>query len=116
MSREVFALFYLGMVALLLVIFFLIPRFPYRLRNIPNRNYWLAKERRVETLEYVNKASMRVGITTLVLMIFVMQYAFEANLKQEPRLSGNAGWALILYFLFLAAWLFRFLRKFRLPK
>ena len=41
MTREIFVLFYLGMIALLIVIFLIIPKFPNRLRNIPNRDYWI---------------------------------------------------------------------------
>ena len=112
MTRNIFVGLYLGMIALLVFIFILIPKFPVRLRNIPNRDYWMADERKAETIEYVNNAAIRMGIATMALMVFVMQYAFEANLQQEPRLSGNAGWALVLYFLFLAVWLVKFLKRF----
>ena len=112
MTRDLFIAFYLGMVALIIVIFILIPKFPNQLRNIPNRNYWMEEERKADTMDYIDKAALRMGIATMALMVFVMQYAFEANLKQEPRLSGDVGWALVLYFLFLGVWLVKFLKRF----
>lgn len=113
MTRDLFIGFYLGITVLITVVFLLIPKIPNYLRNIPNRNYWMDEERRADTIDYIDKATIRMGIATMALMVFVMQYAFEANLKQEPRLSGDVGWALALYFLFLAVWIVKFLRRFR---
>jgi len=113
MTKEIFVLFYLGMITLLIVIFLLIPKFPKQMRNLPNRDYWLSEERKTETVNYINASALRMGIATLVLLLYVMQFAFEANIAKEPRLSGYVGWALILYFIFLGVWLIKFFRRFR---
>ena len=115
MKKDTLIIFYLGMMALLVVIFFFMPRFPSRIRNLPNKDYWLADERKEETNKYINSSTLRMGIATFVFLIYVMQLVFEANLKPEPILSGYIMWALVLYFIFIAVWLFKFYRRFRLP-
>ncbi len=115
MSKQVLVLFYLGMIAILIAIFFLIPRFPNGMKNLPNRDYWLSGDREAETNKYINSSTLRVGIATFVLLIYIMQLVFEANLSKEPVLSGDVLWALILYFVFIAVWLFKFYKRFRMP-
>jgi uncharacterized membrane protein len=115
MKRETLIMFYLGITAILAVIFLLIPKFPNKMRNLPNRDYWLAKERKEESNKYINSSTLRVGIATFVLLIYVMQLVFEANLNKDPVLSGNIVWALILYFIFLGVWLVKFYRRFGMP-
>lgn len=115
MSKQVLVLFYLGMIAILIAIFFLIPRFPNQMKNLPNRDYWLSGDREAETNRYINSSTLRVGIATFVLLIYIMQLVFEANLNKEPVLSGDILWALILYFIFIAVWLFKFYKRFRIP-
>ena len=112
MTKQVFFGFYLGMIELMLIIFFVIPRFPKYLINIPNRNYWLATERRAETMKYVDSASTLIGVATMILIVYVFQLAIEANFSSEPILSSNAGKALIIYFIFLAIWLIKFIGRF----
>ena len=112
MSKQMFIAVYLGVMGLMILIFYLVPRFPNQLKNIPNRDYWMAPERIEETMKYIEDATPRVGIATMLLFIYVFQYAMEANLSPEPVLSGNVGWAIIIYFIFLAVWLFKFLRRF----
>ena len=113
MTKEIFILFYLGMITLLIVIFLLIPKFPKQMRNLPNRDYWLSEERKTETVNYINASALRMGIVTLVLLLYVMQLAFQANLEPNPKLSVNVVWALNIYFIFLGVWLIKFFRRFR---
>ncbi len=115
MSKQVLVLFYLGIIAILLAIFFFIPRFPNQMKNLPNRDYWLSGDREAKTNKYINSSTLRVGIATFVLLIYIMQLVFEANLSKEPVLSGDVLWPLILYFVFIAVWLFKFYKRFRMP-
>jgi len=115
MSKQILVLFYLGMIAILLAIFFFIPKFPNQMKNLPNRDYWLSGDRETETNKYINSSTLRVGIATLVLLIYIMQLVFEANLYKIPILSGSIIWALLLYFLFIAVWLVKFYKRFRMP-
>ena len=113
MSKQMFIAIYLGIMVFMVAVFHLIPKFPNQLRNIPNRDYWMAPERKEETMKYIEDVTPRLGIATMLLFLYVFQFAMQANLSPEPVLSGYVGWALILYFIFLAIWLLKFLRRFR---
>ena len=117
-GRNTFFAIYLGMMALLIVVFDLLPRWPGRRSrvrmNIPNRDYWLAPERRDATLEYLHRRMMVLGIAHQLLAIYTIQLAIIANLKQA-ELHQSIYWALGLYFLFLATWLLRIFLHFRKP-
>ena len=112
MSKQFFFAVYLGIMAFMIVIFYLIPKFPNQLRNIPNRDYWMAPERKEETLKHIENVTPRMGIATMLFFLYVFQLVIEANLAPDPVLSGNVGWALILYLIFSAIWLFKFIRRF----
>lgn len=118
-SRNVFFTIYLGVVALLIGVFAVLPRwFGERGKlqlNLPNRDYWLAPERRRQTLDFFQRQMLILGIAHLALAIYTIQLAIIANLQQAGRLHGSLIWLLGLYFLFLAAWLTRIYLKFRKP-
>ena len=118
-SRNVFFAIYLAVILLLIGIFVVLPRCSGhrdKLRmNIPNREYWLALERRQQTLDFFQRQMLILGIAHLGLAIYTIQLAIIANLQQDGRLHGSFIWLLGLYFLFLAAWLARILLKFRKP-
>ncbi len=115
MKRETLIMFYLGIMAILAAIFLLIPKFPNLMRNLPNRDYWLSGDRKEESNKYINSSTLRVGIATFVLLIYVMQLVFEFNVNKVPILSGNIVWAVVLYFVFLGIWIIKFYRRFRMP-
>ena len=53
-----------------------------------------------------------MGIAHLSLAIYAIQLAILANFDPEPRLHPSIGWALLLYFIFLAGWLIHFYLRF----
>ena len=117
-GRTAFFATYLGIMALLVIVFDCLPRRSGqhdKLRiNLPNRDYWLAPERRSATLEYLQRRLMVLGIAHQLLAIYTIQLAIIANLRRAP-LDTSIYWALGLYFLFLAAWLLRLFLHFRQP-
>jgi uncharacterized membrane protein len=56
-----------------------------RLR-LPNKEYWLAPERRSETFAYFEKFFAWYGCALLGLEVFAMGLAMRANLKNPPQL------------------------------
>ncbi|HOJ73075.1 MAG TPA: DUF1648 domain-containing protein [Phycisphaerae bacterium] len=66
-------------------------RIPISLVNLPNKKYWLAPERRAETLAWVvplmSNFMLWMGVGTTALMVIVMGMALRANLMPEPRLT-----------------------------
>jgi uncharacterized membrane protein len=115
-GRNVFFAIYLAMIAMLVGVFILVPRWSERRigfgMKIPNRDYWLAPERRQHTLAFFQRQMIVMGVIHLLLAIFTVQLAIMANLEQEARLRSGIGWALGLYFLFIIAWLVHFWRHF----
>jgi uncharacterized membrane protein len=116
-SRNGFFGIYLAMIALLVGVFLWVPRYTAKgdkLRmNIPNRDYWLAPERRQQTQEFFQRQMMILGIAHLLLAIYSIQLAIIANLQQAGSLHGSIIWALGLYFVFLTVWLLHIFLKFR---
>lgn len=120
MSREAFFGIHLGIVALLVVSFLVLPTrlrlFRYRTWSIPNREYWLAPERINETMQRLGEQMLRCGSVSAAFMILVTQLAVEANLNPPPLLSSAITWLLVGYFVYIGYWLYRLLCSFRLPR
>jgi uncharacterized membrane protein len=95
----------------------LLRRLPASWVNLPHREFWLAPERRESTVDFIGQQMEWYGVATLLLLLLVVQAAIEANLTPEPRLDSGSMWVLLgLYFLYVAVWLVRFLRHFRVPR
>jgi len=118
-SRNVFFAIYLAMIALLVGVFIYLPhcsgkRGKLRM-NIPNRDYWLAAQRQQQTIEFVRRQMLILGIVHLLLAIYSVQLAILANLQQASGLHESLWWALGLYFVFVTLWLINLFRQFRKP-
>jgi uncharacterized membrane protein len=57
---------------------------PARFVNLPNRDYWLAPERRAETLAYLRNQGNRFGIVVAVFLCFVHWLVVHANALSPP--------------------------------
>jgi len=112
--------FLIGQALLLVVIVFeftllpfLISKMPDSLINLPNKEYWLADERRVETFRTIRHYFEWLGVALLALFIAVNQLVFEANLTRR-NLSETASWLILGVFLtFTTIWLIKFIKHFR---
>jgi uncharacterized membrane protein len=82
--------------------------------NLPNREYWLAPERRPETVSYL-RGHMGVFAAALMTFLCYMHWlVVRANEVQPPRLPSvwfNAG--LATFILFAVLWTRTLLRRFR---
>ncbi|MBI4579858.1 MAG: DUF1648 domain-containing protein [Planctomycetes bacterium] len=76
-------------------------RLPAGLINMPNKKYWLAPERRAETMAYmgplVSRMMLRAGGLSMALIVIIMGLALHANLQPEPRLEY--AWPVVVTFL-----------------
>lgn len=99
-------------VAPFLLLPLLLRRIPDQYFNLPHKAYWLAPERREETVRIISAYLLWLGIATLALISHVMGVAMAANLEPEPRLGDTFWWALGLYLGFVAVWLVAFIRHF----
>jgi serine/threonine-protein kinase len=83
-----------------------------RLR-LPNKEYWLAPERRSETFAYFEKFFAWYGCAFLALEVFAMALAMRANLVTPPHLATDPiVSAVIAFVLFNLAAVIAMLRRF----
>jgi uncharacterized membrane protein len=119
MPKGGFMALYVGLLALMVVNFLIIPifleRLPESLVNLPNKRYWLAPERRAQAWAKIQTYLLAFGNGAVALMLFVFQLALLANLS-ESRVLSPAIWILLAAFIaFVLGCLFRLFRAFRLP-
>lgn len=82
--------------------------------NLPNREYWLAPERRAETLEYLRQQNMRVGFMLTVFLCYVHWLVVHANAVTPPSLSTPGIIAgLIVFAVSVISWGMDFVGRFR---
>jgi len=119
-SRDHFFLT-MGIVFALLVALFgglpmLIRRLPVSLINLPNKDYWLAPERKQQTLDRLIDQLLFVGTMALLLLDGVSYFTFKANLSSKPALPVEWLWGLIAAFLIInVIWTISLIRSFRRP-
>ncbi len=84
----------LAMIILATVVSFGIPRIiaaaPVAFINLPHKEYWLAPERREDTLAYIRVWSVWFGCGLLAFLLFVMELVFRANLHSPPQFNNAA--------------------------
>jgi uncharacterized membrane protein len=108
---EVFIVVTLSSAFLFLGIALGLPKLPDSLINLPKKEYWLAPERRQETLSFISGYLLWFGIATLGLLICVMHQTFRANLS-ESRTLENVWFFMGAYLVFLIIWVVGLLYKF----
>jgi uncharacterized membrane protein len=92
-------------------------RIPSKWFNLPNRDYWLAPERREETIEHMSRQLEWLGAVSLGFYLFVIQMVVETNRTSEPRLDSRSVMILLgLYLLYTGVWIARFVLRFRTPQ
>jgi hypothetical protein len=67
--------------------------------NLPNRDYWLAPERRDETYAYFFRHSLWFAALSLAFVAGLHQLVVEANAVQPPRLSNTGVGSVVWLFL-----------------
>jgi uncharacterized membrane protein len=85
--------------------------------NLPNRDYWLAPERREETMCFISATMAWFGSGILFVLISGTFLALQANLATDHRFNSEAMLAVLVCFLVgLLVLLLRLVRHFqRLP-
>ena len=103
-SKATFTWMHIGLVALMVLTFpgisALLSRIPDAMINLPNKEYWLAPERREATLGHVGDQLMWMGNATLFLMLYIFRQTIQANLNPESAAMGKG--ALVVVLLYVA--------------
>jgi hypothetical protein len=103
-----------GLPALLVIVAYFGLGSPNARINLPDRDYWLAPERRAETVSYLREQLARFAVVLMGLLCYVHWLVVRANATRPPRLSTpwiNAG--LVAFAVFVVIWTRMFLRRFR---
>lgn len=117
-SKQGFFRLYFIVFGIVVATFFLLPRvlrrLPIALINIPNKQYWLAEERREHTLLFLQHGMNWFGIVTACFLLAVIQLVIHANLYSAEHLASSTLVFLMgAYYLYLAGWILSFWRRFR---
>jgi hypothetical protein len=79
-------------------------RLPPSLINLPNRDYWLAPERRTETIARVRMALVEIGNATFAFFLFAVWSIIRANTTGDGRLGASYILGLFAFLVFVMVW------------
>lgn len=92
----------------------LLEKSPDKFINLPNKKYWLAPERRVQTFLQLRRYFEWFSIGLLSLFVLINQQVFKANLMHQ-NLSPLVLWLIIGGFvIFSIFWMIKFVRQFKI--
>ena len=118
MTRQAYLLFTIGLVVLLpafvgIVIVVAARHFP-RFVNLPNRDYWLAPERREATISFLTAHSAWLAALFATFAFAIHLLLIRANRAVPPRLESGPFLALMLVFsIVVVIWISALARRFR---
>jgi uncharacterized membrane protein len=120
-SSQVSTLMMLGMHTLLFVGLSLSPnrlaKVPSKWISLPNRDYWLAPERRAQTMERLSRSMWHFGTALFLFMFFIGLLTIRANLSDPVRLDERSLLiALGVFLAYTAFWTVALLRAFRVSQ
>jgi hypothetical protein len=121
MPRDVYIIVMLVMAVGLPLLLALLPlvlrNVPPAFWSLPNRDYWLAPERRVATNAYLMQHGVRLSLLIAAFLCFIHWLVVRANGLQPPHLSVSVLFAGMAVFLIVfIAWIARFALHFRNPR
>jgi serine/threonine-protein kinase len=118
-SKGAFLGLSVGIALLLAGCFGLLPmilrKLPAAFINVPNRNYWLAPERRPETVERLRAEMLWLGVVAQLLVLVIVELVARANLTARPHLPSPPWWLLAAAGSVTLFWLARVFWMFRVP-
>ena len=115
-AKDAFFLLYAGIAALMTFLFlgtrFVMVKIPDRLVSLPNKEYWLAPERREETHSYLSKQLTWFGCASVAFLIGSMHLCIKANLSGMNSIAPGI-WVLTgAYMIYSLFWVVRFVWRF----
>ncbi len=121
MPKPTFFVVYAAMIALAAVVGFYAPRSiakkPALSIRLPNKEYWLAPERREETFAFFSRYFAWYGCILLLILVMAMGLAIQANFSSPPRMATGPILAIIAGFVvFNVAWVIQIMRHFSNPR
>lgn len=100
-------------VIMALVVARILERVPSSAVNIPNRDYWLAEERRRETIDYVTEQFLWIECLTLAFLVALAQIIFKVNARGGLLALPQNFWVTVVAFVGGVGWVcFRIVKRF----
>jgi uncharacterized membrane protein len=85
--------------------------------NLPNKDYWLAPERRTATFAYLQRFFAWYGCAVLLLEVVTRDLAIRANFKNPPEIpTGSIHFAISAFVIFNIAAIVAVFRRFSKPR
>jgi uncharacterized membrane protein len=117
MSRNDYLMFMLSfMIGISAFVSFAVGTLPRKFpqwTNLPNRDYWLAAERREDSLNFLNAHGKRLGCLVVMMMLGMHFVLLKANHLQPPMLPVATFSSVLLGFVVaLIWWIVRLYRRF----
>lgn len=118
--KELFFALLWGVLVLVSVLAFGIPQIiesiPAQFINLPNKEYWLAPERRAESMAFFTTQFGWFGCALLLFLVFTFELAVQANIRPRPVMdSSTFFYGLIVFLVFAFLLPVRLLTRFRRP-
>jgi uncharacterized membrane protein len=117
LAREVYLVAMLVVVLLSPLLLVIVPRLalrnPNTRINVPHRDYWLAPERRAQTIAVISQQSTRFAMMLVVFLCYAHWLVVHANASTPPTLSS--GWllaGLVVFMGWTVRWAFRLRGRF----
>ncbi len=111
---ELYVVVLLGVTAVYGLVPRLIGILPPAMINLPNKNYWLAPQRRAATTEYFIDHFAIFGAGTLALLLMIFQLCLSANISVQTRFPSALAWGIsVAYLVFVGMWVMTLFLKFR---
>jgi serine/threonine-protein kinase len=102
-TKSAFFSVLIGVSFLAAVVGFGIPRIitllPPEFINLPNKRYWLAPERRAETMDFLNSYFAWFGCALFAVILIAINFAVQANFHPEQRPDATPVWYVLAGFL-----------------
>lgn len=118
--KELFFTFLVGSLVIAAILTFAVPLLmevlPTSLINLPNKEYWLAPERRAESIGFFQTQFAWFGCALLFFMMFAFEFAIRANFRDRPQMdSSSFVIALVAFILFALISTLRMMKRFGSP-
>lgn len=116
-----FVFLYVAIVLLVAVIFigiaFLMPKFPPKTMNLPNKEYWLSGKRRGRTYGFLANQLIWMGNLTMVFIAVLMHLTMIVNASGTQRMGSGFWWILGVYLLLITVLCIHLILRFiRVPE
>lgn len=119
MPKEAFFGLQLVVLGIMSFVFLLVPalivRLPPGMINLPNKDYWLAPERRAHTAQKLQSSLVGFGNVMLLFLLLVVRETMRASPLPHPHLPNRILVLLLLLVAWSIYWTVRLVRAFRLP-